>query len=90
MSADIPSLFGNRPVVVIGASPGGFGKILHKTPGFRFCVHWAGGRLMLSRAHQVIDENGGITDKATRKLAGGFLPGFAGFVGVKLIFQIIL
>lgn len=83
--ADIPKIFGDRPVAVMGASPGGFGTILSqnawlpvlKTLGTR---HWSGGRLMLSRAHTLIDENGDIKDEATRKLLSGFLQGFVGFV----------
>jgi len=83
--ADIPAIFGDRPVALIGASPGGFGTILSqnawlpvlKTLGTR---QWAGGRLMLSRANKLIDENGSIGDEATRKLLSGFLQGFAGFV----------
>src|SRR5215207_6112624 len=58
---DIPRVFKNRAVAVIGASPGGFGTILSqnawlpvlRTLGVR---HWAGGRLMVSRAQQVFDE----------------------------------
>lgn len=80
-----PSIFTDLPVAVIGASPGGFGTILSqnawlpvlKTLGTR---QWAGGRLMLSRANKLIDENGGISDEATRKLLSEFLQGFAGFV----------
>ena len=83
--SDIPKIFGDRPVAVIGASPGGFGTILSqnawlpvlKTLGTR---HWSGGRLMLSRAHTLIDENGDIKDEATRKLLSGFLQGFAGYI----------
>ncbi|MGH8500141.1 MAG: NADPH-dependent FMN reductase, partial [Methylococcales bacterium] len=83
--ADIPKIFGERPVAVMGASPGGFGTILSqnawlpvlKTLGTR---HWTGGKLMLSRAHTLIDESGDIKDEATRKLLSGFLQGFAGFV----------
>lgn len=83
--SDIPKIFGDRPVAVMGASPGGFGTILSqnawlpvlKTLGAR---HWSGSKLMLSRAHTLIDENGEIGDEATRKLLHGFLHGFAGFV----------
>ncbi len=83
--SDIPKIFGDRPVAVMGASPGGFGTILSqnawlpvlRTLGAR---HWSGGRLMLSRAHTLIDENGGIADEATRKLLSGFLQGFTGFI----------
>lgn len=83
-AADIPRVFGNRPFAVIGASPGGFGTILSqaawlpvlRTLGTR---HWSGGRLMVSRAHQAFDENGGIRDEALRKQLGEFLHGFAQF-----------
>jgi len=83
--ADIPKVFANRPVAVIGASPGGFGTILAqtswlavlKTLGSR---NWAGGRLMVSRAAQVFDENGKITDETVRKQLQEFLRGFAQFV----------
>lgn len=83
--SDIPKIFGDRPVAVMGASPGGFGTILSqnawlpvlKTLGTR---QWAGGRLMLSRANKIIDENGGITDEVSLKLLSEFLQGFAGFV----------
>lgn len=83
--SDIPKIFGDRPVAIIGASPGGFGTILSqnawlpvlKTLGAR---QWPGGRLMLSRAHQIIGEDGDIQDEPTRKLLSGFLQGFSGFV----------
>jgi NAD(P)H-dependent FMN reductase len=86
--ADIPAVFGNRPVAVIGASPGGFGTILSqnawlpvlKTLGTR---QWAGGRLMVSRAHQLVDANGDMTDEATHKLLRDFIQGFAQFVSAK-------
>ena len=82
---DSALIFGNRAVAVIGASPGGFGTILAqnawlpvlKTLGTR---HWAGGRLMLSRAHQAFDAKGEIVDEANRKLVRGFMQGFAGFI----------
>src|SRR6516164_2580554 len=53
--ADIPRVFGNRPVAMIGASQGGFGTILSqnawlpvlRTLGTRA---WFGGRLQVSRA----------------------------------------
>ncbi|HXY21588.1 MAG TPA: NADPH-dependent FMN reductase [Burkholderiaceae bacterium] len=83
--ADIPKVFANRPVALIGASPGGFGTILAqtswlavlKTLGTR---HWAGGRLMLSRANHFFDENGAITDESVRKQLQDFLRGYTQFV----------
>src|SRR5260221_14547038 len=57
-ASDIPKVFGNRPVAVIGASPGGFGPILAQDawlPVLRTLgtCPWFGGRLMVSRAGKV-------------------------------------
>lgn len=84
-SDEIAQVFGNRPVAVIGASPGGFGTILSqnawlpvlKTLGVR---QWSGGRLLVSRAGKVFDENGELVDEAIQKQLGDFLAGFAMFV----------
>jgi NAD(P)H-dependent FMN reductase len=80
-AVDIPHVFGNRPVAVIGASPGGFGTILAqngwlpvlKTLGTQ---HWSGGRLLVSRAHKVFDEQGELQDAAIRQQLGDFMRGF--------------
>ena len=85
-SSEIPQLFGNRPVAVIGASPGGFGTILSqnawlpvlRTLGVR---PWFGGRLMVSRAHQVIGPTGELADEKIRSALRDFLKGFAEFSG---------
>ena len=84
-AADIPRVFGNRPVAIIGASPGGFGTILAqdawlpvlRTLGTR---PWFGGRLMVSRAAGVFNETGDLTDEATRHQLRKFVGGFAEFV----------
>lgn len=81
-ASDIPRVFGNKPFAVIGASPGGFGTVLAqngwlpvlKTLGTR---HWSGGRLLVSRAHQVFDDQGAMQDEAMRRQLGNFLQGFA-------------
>lgn len=83
--ADIPKVFANRPVALIGASPGGFGTILAQTswlPVLRTLGvrHWAGGRLMVSRANHVFDENGAMADELARKQLQDFLRGYAQFV----------
>jgi chromate reductase len=82
--ADIPKVFRGRPFAIIGASQGGFGTILSqdawlsvlRTLGVRF---WSGGRLMVSRASQVFDAEGEITDPAIREQLRKFTLGFAGF-----------
>jgi chromate reductase len=80
-SADIARVFGNRPVAVIGASPGGFGTILAqnawlpvlRTLGTR---PWFGGRLMVSRAGQVFNDAGEMVDEKTKAQLQQFLQGF--------------
>ena len=85
-AAETAQVFGNRPVAVIGASPGGFGTILAqnawlpvlRTLGTR---PWFGGRLMVSRAGQVFDASGEMVDEAARKQLRSFLDGFVAFIG---------
>lgn len=74
-----------RPVAVIGASPGGFGTILaqaHWLPVLRTLGmrHWNGGRLMVSRAQSVFTAEGALQDEAVRKQLADFVQGFARFV----------
>ena len=84
-SADIPKVFGDRPVGVIGASPGGFGTILAqnawlpvlRTLGTRT---WFGGRMQVSRAGNVFDAAGELTDEAIRAQLRKYLAGFVGFI----------
>lgn len=84
-ASDIPRVFGNRPVAVIGASAGSFGTILAqndwlpvlKTLGTR---HWTGGRLMVARANHVFVESGEIADDTVRLRLKDFLDGFLQFV----------
>ena len=84
-SADIPKVFGGRPVGVIGASPGGFGTILAqnawlpvlRTLGTRT---WFGGRLQVSRAGNVFNPAGELADEATRTQLRKYLAGFVDFI----------
>src|SRR5258707_13996791 len=83
--SDIPKVFGNRPVAIMGASPGGFGTVLAqaawlpvlRTLGTR---PWFGGRLMVSRANHVFNETGEMVDEAARTQLRDFLHGFVRFV----------
>ena len=83
-AADMPRVFGNRPVAVIGASPGGFGTLLSqsawlpvlKTLGTRA---WFGGRLQVSRAGDVFDASGTLVDERIREQLRKFLDGFVKF-----------
>jgi chromate reductase len=84
-SADIAKVFGDRPVGVIGASPGGFGTILAqnawlpvlRTLGTRT---WFGGRLQVSRAGNVFNAVGELTDEAARTQLQKYLAGFVDFI----------
>ncbi|MGQ0800147.1 MAG: NADPH-dependent FMN reductase [Pseudomarimonas sp.] len=81
-AGDIPQVFGNRAFAVIGASPSGFGTILAQNdwlPILRMLGvrPWTGGRLLVSRAHQVFDPAGAIKDDAVREQVGKFVNGFA-------------
>jgi NAD(P)H-dependent FMN reductase len=77
-------VFGDRPVGVIGASPGGFGTILAqnawlpvlRTLGTR---PFFGGRLQVSRAGNVFNEAGELTDDAMRSQLRKYLSGFVDF-----------
>jgi chromate reductase, NAD(P)H dehydrogenase (quinone) len=83
--ADIARVFGDRPVGVIGASPGGFGTILAqsawlpvlRTLGTRT---WFGGRLQVSRAGNVFNADGELTDEAARAQLRKYLGGFVDFI----------
>lgn len=82
---DIPQVWGGKPVAVIGASPGGFGTLLSQNawlPVLRTLgtQPWFGGRMMVSRAHTLMDRDHELEDEATRKQLAGFLAGFVAFV----------
>jgi chromate reductase len=82
--ADIPRVFGGRPVALIGASPGGFGTVLSqnawlpvwKTLGAEL---WSGDRLLVSRAGAAFDAAGNLTDASVAERLAKFLAGFVKF-----------
>jgi NAD(P)H-dependent FMN reductase len=83
-ASGIGEVFGDRPFAVIGASPGGFGTTMAqaawlpvlRTLGVR---HWAGGRLMVSRAGGIFDDAGRLTDERVREQLKAFVEGFNAF-----------
>jgi NAD(P)H-dependent FMN reductase len=84
-AADIKTVFGGKPVAIMGASPGGFGTILSQNawlPVLRTLgtKPWFGGRLMVSRAQAVFDDQGKMKDDAVKKQLEQFLQGFTAFV----------
>ncbi|MCC7275982.1 MAG: NAD(P)H-dependent oxidoreductase [Alphaproteobacteria bacterium] len=84
-AADIPRVFGGKPVAVIGASPGGFGTILSQNAWLPVlhtlgAQHWAGGRLMVSGAGKAFDAEGNLVDDAVRARLQQFLAAFVASV----------
>ena len=84
-AADIPRVFGGKPVGLIGASPGGFGTILSQNawlPVFRTLGArlWSEGRLMVPRAQAVFADDGSLTDPKVQASLTRFLQGFVQFV----------
>jgi NAD(P)H-dependent FMN reductase len=83
--ADIARVFGKRPVGVIGASPGGFGTLLSQTAWLPVLktlgtAAYFGGRLQVSRADDVFDEEGKLVDDRIREQLKKYLAGFCEFV----------
>ena len=82
--ADIPRVFRQKPVALIGASPGPFGTILSQAawlPVFRTLgvTFWSEGRLLVSRAGTVFDQNGTLTDAKIKEQLATLLRGFVEF-----------
>ena len=81
---DIARVFGNKPVAVIGVSPGGFGTILAQNAWLSVLRTlrtrpYFGGRLMVSGARKLFDEQGELQDDDTRERLRAFLEGFIAF-----------
>jgi NAD(P)H-dependent FMN reductase len=82
--ADIPRVFGGRPVALMGATPGPGGTALAqaawlpvlRTLGTR---PWFGPRLMISGASHVFGPDGALTDDKVRGQLQAFVAGFAEF-----------
>jgi chromate reductase len=82
--ADIKRVFGGLPVAMMGASPGGFGTTLSqnawlavwRTLGAQLYTER---RMLVSRAHTLMDAEGKLTDPKTRDHIAGFVNGFAAF-----------
>lgn len=84
-ATDIKRVFGNRPVAVMGATPGRGGTILAQAawlPILRTLgtMPWFGGRMTVSEAGKVFDANGQLLDDQTRSQLHKFMAGFAAFI----------
>ncbi|MBX3616694.1 NADPH-dependent FMN reductase [Nitrosomonas sp.] len=82
---EIPRIFRDRPIAVIGATMGGFGTVLSQNAllpvlrrlGMR---PWFGEQMMVSKAHNVFDETGKITDAVINQQLEKFLTGYIHFI----------
>jgi len=85
-ASDIPRVFGNRPVLLIGATPGQGGTRMAqaawlpvlRTLGTR---PWFGKQLYVAGAGKLFDDAGRLADEDTRRRLAVALEGFARFVG---------
>ena len=83
-ASDISRVFGDKPVAVLGASPGNFGTVLSQDAWLSVLRTlktrpWFGGRLLVSHANTVFDENGQLTDDKVRERLRNFVQGFSDF-----------
>lgn len=83
---DIERVFGDRPVALMGATPGMGGTRFAQTawlPVLRTLGTraWSGKQLYVAGAGKVFDAEGKLVDDKVRQLLGDFMTGFAGFVG---------
>ena len=86
-SSDVRNVFRNKPVAVVGVSPGAFGTIMGQNawlPVFRSlgARYWSGGRLMVSGGSRVFDGEGNLIDDSTRQRLEQFIKGFEAFCEV--------
>ena len=84
-ATDVPPLYRDLPVALMGATPGGGGTILAQAawlPIFRGVGArvWSGPRLMVSGASKVFDAEGRLTDEGIKKQLQSFVAGFAEFI----------
>jgi chromate reductase, NAD(P)H dehydrogenase (quinone) len=83
--ADVPRLFRDRPIAIMGTSPGRFGTLLSQTAwmsvvrtlGMR---PWYGVPLYVSNANQVFDASGTLIDPDIRERLKQFMSGYAQFL----------
>ena len=82
--ADVPRIFRNKPIAIMGATPGQGGTILSQAAWLPILATlgtrpWFGGRLRVSGAGKVFDADGKFVDDAIREQLKKFVEGFAAF-----------
>ena len=84
-AADIPRVFRDRPVAIMGATTGPGLTILAQAawlPVLRLLgtAPWFGGRIMIANAAGAFDDQGRLHDEAAQKRLDDFIGGFAAYV----------
>jgi chromate reductase, NAD(P)H dehydrogenase (quinone) len=87
-AADIPRVFGGRPVAIMGATTGRGGTALSQAAWLPVVAKlgmrpWLEGGVQVSNAASVFDSDGGVADAATRVRIRAFVEGFALFAGLQ-------
>ena len=83
--ADVPRVFGGRPIALMGATPGLGGTSLAQAgwlPVLRTLgtSPWFGGRLTVANAAKVFDADGKLIDETIRGRLLSFMKGFVAYV----------
>jgi chromate reductase, NAD(P)H dehydrogenase (quinone) len=84
--ADIPVVFGGRPVAIMGATTGPGGTALSQAAWLPVLRRlgmrpWFEGGVLISEAFMVFDPDGSIADAEIRQHVQSFIGGFAAFAG---------
>lgn len=84
-AADIPRVFGDKPVAIMGATPGAGATRLSQAawlPIFRTlgAKVWFGNILYVAGARKVFDDAGNLVDEAIRERLQRYMAGFAAFI----------
>ena len=82
--ADLPKVFNNRKVALLGATPGQGGTLVAQAAWLPILRTlgvdpWFGGRMAVSGAGRIFDADGRLIDEGTRDRLKKFVEGFAMF-----------
>ena len=87
-AADIPRVFGGRPVAIMGATPGPGGTALSQASWLPVVRRlgmrpWFEGAVLISDAGRAFDSDGRVADPATEARIRKFVEGFAVFARIQ-------
>jgi NAD(P)H-dependent FMN reductase len=83
--ADVPRVFKDKPVGLMGASPGAYGTVLSQTAWLQVfrtlgMRPFFGQLLYVGNAAKVFDASGKLVDEAIRKRLRAYMEGFVAFI----------